>query len=853
MRVGMVAACLSFCLIALCSADDARASIRKQTNIPAEGLGPALNTLARDRNFQIVYVTEEIAHVRTDGAVGEFTTEEALKRLLAGTGLAFRYLDDKTITVGSAAPLPERRTRSPKTLSVAPAEADRTQEGKETSRGFRVAQVDPRKSTDSVPVSGAPSQTQDNSQTSITEILVTAQKREERLQDVPVPVTFLSGSALADTNQLRLQDFYETVPGLVVSPNAQSIQQISIRGIAPGIGNPTVGLTVDDVPYGASATEEGGLTVPDIDPSDLDHIEVLRGPQGTLYGASSMGGLIKFVTVDPSTESVFGHLQAGTNSVQNGAELGYSVRGSVNLPVTSEFALRASGFARQDPGYIDNPVLGIDGINEAHVYGGHLSGLWKPADDFSLKFSALYQDYKGNGLGDVDINPGYGPPLGDLQQNYVQRVGPFSRQVQAYSANLHWKPGNLDLVSISGYNISSFHDSFDLTPFFGPSTQGLFGVTGTPDLEAVGTRKLTQELRLSSSISQLDWLVGVFYTHERAHYDQNIYAEDPVSGPILGLDEWTALQETYTEYAAFGNLTWHFTDRFDVQLGARESHNRQTLLESGDGGLFGMLTAVEDSSDSSFTYLFTPRYKISDDWMVYSRIASGYRAGGPNNPAPGVPLAFKPDTTKNYEVGTKGSMLDNKLLFDASVYYIDWRNIQISEAVDVTGFVGNGGRAKSQGVELSLEAHPLTGLKLSGWVAYNDAVLTQDLPAAAVLAGFYGASGDRLPLASRFSASVSAQQGFPLGAQTSGYIGATASYVGDRVGDFVAQGTPRQDLPAYTKTDLRAGAKHGDWNVDAYVNNLTNRRGLLNGGVFPGFAYIYIQPRTVGLSVKKSF
>jgi iron complex outermembrane recepter protein len=827
--------------LAVAGPSPAFATETHQFDVPTEDAPTAIRDFASQAHVQILVAGENVKEKHLRPVSGEYSTEQGLRLLLADSGLIAQYVGDRSIALVNASD-----TSSPSRSN--PREAK-----KDSSQTFRVAQVDPGKSTGTVPIAGASLQTQGNSQTSLQEIIVTAQKRQERLQDVPVPVTSLSGSALADSNQLRLQDFYETVPGLIVSPNAQSIQQLSIRGVAPGIGNPTVGLTVDDVPYGASATEEGGLTVPDIDPSDLDHIEVLRGPQGTLYGASSMGGLIKFVTVDPSMDSVFGQLQAGTNSVQNGAELGYSVRGAVNIPVSSVFAVRASGFARQDPGYIDNPVLGINGINEAHVYGGHLSGLWKPDEAFSLKLSALYQDYKGDGLSDVDINPGYGPPLGDLQQNYVQRVGPFARQVQAYSATLHWKPGNFDLISISGYNINGFHDSFDLTPFFGPSTQALFGVTGTPDLEDVATRKLTQEVRLSSSVSKLDWLVGVFYTHERAHFDQNIYAEDPVSGPVVGLGEWTALQETYTEYAAFGNLTWHFTDRFDVQLGARESHNRQTLLESGEGGLFGTLAAVEASNDNSFTYLFTPRFKISDDWMVYSRIASGYRAGGPNNPAPGVPLTFKPDTTKNYEIGTKGSWFDNKFSVDASLYYIDWRNIQISEAVNVTGFVGNGGRAKSQGVELSLESHPFSGLKLTGWVAYDDAVLTQDLPAAAVLAGFYGASGDRLPLASRFSASVSVLQSFPLGEATSGFVGATASYVGDRLGDFGAQGTPRQDLPAYTKTDLRAGVKHGEWNVDAYLNNLTNRRGLLNGGVFPGFAYYYIQPRTVGLSVKRSF
>src|SRR6185437_9795434 len=593
----------------------------------------------------------------------------------------------------------------------------------------------------------------------LQEVVVTAQKRTERLQDVPVPVAVLSGAALVDANQLRLQDFASRVPGLILSPGAQSTQQLSIRGIAPGgAGNPTVGLTVDDVPYGASATEEGGLTVPDIDPNDLDHIEVLRGPQGTLYGASSMGGLIKFVTVDPSTEALTGQVQFGTSSVQNGDELGHSVPGSVNIPVSSDFAVRASGFARQDPGYIDNPVLHIDGINKANVYGGHLSALWKPDETLSLKLSALYQDYKGDGLSDVDVYPPYPPPLGDLQQNYAQRVGPFSRGVQAYSATLHWKPGKLELVSITGYNINSFHDGFDLTVGFGPVTQTLFGVTGTPDFEDVATRKFTQEVRLSAPLGEsLDWLLGGFYTRERAHFDQTIEAEDPISGPLLGVAEWTRLVESYEEYAAFGDLTVHVTSRFDIQFGARESHNRQTLLGSGDGGLFGVLALTEASNDSSFTYLVTPRLKISPDLMVYARIASGYRAGGPNNLAPGVPLTFKPDSTRNYEIGTKGTTLDGILSFDASLYYIDWKDLQISEAVNVTSFVGNGGRAKSQGVELSLESNPLSGLTLSGWVSWNDALLTEDLPPAAVLAGSYGASGDRLPLSSRVSGSVSVQ------------------------------------------------------------------------------------------------
>ena len=814
-------------------------------DIPPQSLAAALKEYAQQSHEEILYSPDIVARKLSSGVRGTMPPLAALNILLKDSGLSYTSRAGGAILVAP----PNSAALSPVTESAAAA----AEEGKkDSSHDFRVAQVDQGKSSSTVPVSGPASQAQDNSQTSIQEILVTAQKREERLQDVPVPVTAISAATLTDTNQVRLQDYYSSIPGLVISPGIQSSNELAIRGVSPGIGNPTVGLTVDDVPYGASATQEGGLTVPDIDPSDLDHIEVLRGPQGTLYGANAMGGLIKFVTVDPSTQGFKGQIQAGTDTIYNGADLGYTVRGSINVPLSDTFAFRASGFSRQDPGYIDNPILHIDGINKDDVFGGHLSTLWTPSDLFSLKLSALYQDFKGDGLSDVDVTP----PLGDLQQNYVQRVGPFSREVEAYSATLKAKLGSVDITSVTGYNINGFHDTFDLTVFFGPATDANYGVTGTPIFETNTTKKFTQEIRLSSWIgSSVEWLLGGFYTHERANFDQTIYGEDPISGPLIGPENATRINESYTEYAGFGDLTVHFTDRFDVQVGGRESHNTQDYAENGNGLLFGPMAVTANSNDSSFTYLLTPRFKISPDLMVYARIASGYRPGGPNNVVPGlqVPLTFEPDTTRNYEIGAKGNVFGEALSFDLSVYHIDWNNIQISEEFNGSGFVGNGGRAKSQGAEFSVVSRPLTGLMISAWIALDDAVLKDDLPPAAVLAGTYGAAGDRLPLSSRFSANLSMQQNFPLWSTVTGFVGGSVSYVGDREGDFVAQGAPRLDLPAYTKTDLRAGAKYDLWTANFYVNNLTDRRALLNAGIFAPYADLYIQPRTVGLLFTRAF
>src|SRR4029077_16305041 len=204
----------------------------------------------------------------------------------------------------------------------------------------------------------------------LEEVIVTAQKRLERLQDVPVPASVISTDALTNSDQTLLRDYYSSVPGLSMTTTAQSSQILSIRGIVTNPGNPTVGITVDDMPFGSSTVGGGGLVVPDFDPGDLSRVEVLRGPQGTLYGASSLGGLLKFVTVDPSTVGVSGNLQAGLSSVHNGDGIGYTYRGAINIPVSENLAVRASGFARLDPGYVDNAVLRVKGINTARADGG---------------------------------------------------------------------------------------------------------------------------------------------------------------------------------------------------------------------------------------------------------------------------------------------------------------------------------------------------------------------------------------------------------------------------------------------------------------------------------------------------
>jgi iron complex outermembrane recepter protein len=814
--------------------------------IQEQPLDSALIEFSKQAGVPVTASPIEIERMKAPALSGTMQAGDALTKLLEQSGLHYEEFGD-TVTVlggGAGAVPPSRKT--PGTASAS---------------SFFPDSTGPRGSADRGPGSTL---AQSDDRVVLEEVVVTAQKRLERLQDVPIPVTAINTDDLVSTNQLRLQDYYTQIPGLSVTPaDTRGAPILAIRGITTGGSlNPTVGITIDDIPYGATTTFGGGFAAPDIDPSDLARIEVLRGPQGTLYGASSIGGLLKFITVDPSMDGVSGRLQGGVSSTKSGEGVGYNARGAVNIPLGDEFAVRASAFSRKDPGYIDNVLTGRAGVNQLDTSGGRLSGLWNPADTVTLKLSALIQHSAAYGASEVDLDAG----LGDLQQSRVRNTGRFDKKIQAYSATLTANLGSVDVTSLTGYSVNRSSDSQDFTAFLGPYTLSQFGVSGTPTFEHSKTTKVTQEFRFTVPVGDaIQWLAGLFYTHEKSSYTQDILAADPVTGALAGLWSDDVIPSSYEEYAAFTDVTVHVAPRFDVQVGGRESQNKQTYAETIIGPLDALLYPTPSpvvnpeiaTKDNAFTYLVTPQFKVSPDLMIYARLASGYRPGGPNPTSTvyGVPPSYKPDKTNNYEVGVKGNALNHALAFDASAYYIDWKDIQLTFVDPQTfgSYFVNASRAKSQGLELSAESRPLAELTVAAWVAWNDAVLTKDLPIGGPGTPV-GISGDRLPSSSRFSGNFSVEQEFFLPHDIKGFVGGAVSYVGSREGVFT-QTEERQHLPAYAKTDLRAGVKADSWAVNLYGTNVTDRRGVLTGGIgtFVPTAFTYIQPRTVGISIEKSF
>ncbi len=840
------AAALLFCVAAGIVATAARADTARSITIPAGELNSALESLVQQTGVQLLYDLKQVEGLRTDGVKGFHSPQAAVTALLKGTSLTTRTDESGAILIVAS-------------TAITDASTDADAAAMHLARARLSGPAGDSSGQDASRDAGSAS-AREAASSGIEEIIVTAQKRAERLQDVPIPVTAISGERLADANLLRLRDYFARIPGLNVTPGVQASQSLVIRGITTGSGNPTVGTLIDEAPYGASAgIAAGGNSVPDLDPSDLERVEVLRGPQGTLYGASSMGGLIKFVTRDPSTEGFSGRVQAGMSSVYNGDEPGYNLRGSVNVPLGETLAMRASAFTRLDPGYIDNPVLGIDGVNRTETKGGRLSALWRPSDAVSLKLSALVQEIEADGTSSVYLGAG----LGDLQQNPLIGTGGFDRRHEAYSAVLTAALGRSTLTSVSGYNVNSVTDKQD--SFTGRAQAlSVFGVTGTYLVNTPKTTRFTQEVRLSMPLgSRADWLFGVYYTDEDSRNRQLLAAVNTADGSIAGTLLDSNIPTAFQEYAAFTDVTFHVTERFDVQVGGRESWIEQTFAQTQSGPFVPLVLGSpsplvlpdQKTRPRAFTYLVTPQLKLAPELLVYARFASGYRAGGTNGISPGTPQQYDPDKTQNYEVGMKGGFFDRRLSLDASVYYIDWDNIQLLALNTQTrlSFFDNASRAKSQGVELSMEVKPLRGMTIAGWVAYNDAQLIEAFPANSVT---FGAAGNRLPFSSRISGNLSVDQEFPVGAGWQGFVGGAVSYVDDRLGPFT--GTPaRASLPSYTQLDLSAGLRYESWTVNLFANNVADKRGVLVTGNPPAApspsGIVFIQPRTVGLSVAKTF
>lgn len=723
-------------------------------------------------------------------------------------------------------------------------------------------------------------------------IIVTAQKREQSLMDIPQSVTVLGGESLERLQADSFLDYAAQVPGFGVVEDAPGSARLILRGINTGSVSSTLGVYVDETPFGSSTSlANGAVLAGDFDTFDIARIEVLRGPQGTLYGANSLGGVLRFITNSPELGTYEARARAGIEGTEGGG-VGWSGNGMVNLPLGDIAAFRASGFYRKDPGYIDAIGAPAEDINDTQSFGGRASVRFTPVETLSVRLTALYQNLDAEGrsaydadpltVEPLDTDPFTLVPLGDKLVRAQFRPEPQAVEYQLYNGTVDWDLGFATLTSVTSYGELRQEQIVDQTISLGALVTGLYG--SPDDLGLIITnditqKKITQEVRLASpSSDRFEWLVGGYFTHEDALIDQALLpfdlATQAFTDPTLfGFPDFAILflDSTYSEYAAFANATWHVTDRFEISAGGRYSYNEQESEQFQDGAfqlLVGQpapLVLTGESSEDVFTWSVAPRFEVNDRASLYARVAKGYRPGGPNVVPPGAgpdyPVQFTADSLINYEIGVKAQSADGMFSLDAAAFYIDWSDILIFASfptgIGDFGANANGDTARSYGIEFTGTVSPVEGLTILINGAWTDAELTADTPS---IVG--GLDGDRLPFVPEWTSAVDVNYEVPVFGDASAFAGATWRYVGEQAAGFDAtfQGFfgQRQEVPDYHTLDLRSGLMFDRWTVTVYARNVTDALGIVSMGFFgtrPGTAVsaATIRPRTFGMTVSARF
>lgn len=851
-RSAVLAVTLSAAVTMPAPADPAVAALRAPTNIGPQALASALRKLAADRHLQILYTTDTIANLTTDGAVGELTVSEALERLLGGTGLMFRYVDESTITIVPLAA--SSRGSDKRTNSSNVKEAQKTASFWDR---FRRARQESSRAESLV----------------IEEVVVTAEKRVQKLQNVASSVSSLGGEQLETLHATQLSDYAAHIPGLVVSDSGSpGNSRVILRGLSVGGDGSTVGIYVDDAPFGSSSGFLRGAThALDVLPYDLERIEVLRGPQGTLYGANTMGGLIKYVTRKPNMNAWQARMGGEMSSVHGSGDLGWAMRANLNAPLVEDrLALRVSLFNNESAGYIDNPRLGLDDVNSVTQRGGRAALAWQASQNVSVTLSALIEDIDADENAIASLDPiSFAPVIDALAHDNLVRE--LSRQrIGYYTADVDWQLDSLSVRSISSYSTASIDERLDTTQLFGVAFPVLAAQLNLGPLDpgislqnvGLDLAKVTQELRLTSPTGRrVEWLLGAFYTREQAENEQVVRALAANGAPIPGLDPFAvaSLPSRYEEEAVFGNVMYRFTDRFDVGFGLRATRNDQNFRQVAGG--IPLVTSGDftaGSAEDVTNFAVSSRYRAHDELMLYARIASGYRPGGPNVVDPELPSVYRADEIVSYEVGVKSQLLDRRAQLNAAVFLIDWDDVQLGRVGRAINGFANGGKARSSGGELSAVFLPVAALQIAVNAAYTEAELRDPILAAANQPPI-GLPGDQLPYTPRWSAAVALGYERPLLWRTTFSAGAAYRYVGDRYSS--TESDPKAlPIPSYRLLDLQAGIGTDRWSVRVFAKNVTDERASSSWsrlddvlGNFNQARAVVLQPLTIGLGLEATF
>lgn len=758
---------------------------------------------------------------------------------------------------------------------------------------------------------------QNGQATDLSVVTVTAQGREESILKVPYNISAVSGDAIEQDQILDTAELMRRVPGVGVVDrgprNSNVVSGIRIRGL--NVDSSAMG----DYAVGASATV---ATYVDNTPlfanfllSDIDRVEVLRGPQGTLYGSGALGGAVRYIMRQPELDSFNGRVSLSASSVDHSSGVGKSGTVTLNVPLTSSLAVRFNGTLNRYPGITDyRNVYVLDAQGTPVAPGGVLAPdaryqdkknadnvdqsyarvalLWKPSDRFDLTLSHMAQaDTFGGRRGTTLGNDGWGVPYGDLQIGSVQ-LEPAKRHVQLTGLEANVDLGFATLTSSS----SSYDQRGDITSentgFYAQNhwLSAFYYNYPRPMASAVrtyGDRAFIQELRLvSKEGSAFSYIVGAFYQNQHRVSTQNSYlrgfkqwwdaAYPAYATAVVSDNDYLYRQnEHFQESAIYGELTWHATDTLDFTGGFRYFRD-QTHTDVHQ--VTGLYAAIKEGSDSNGSETDSrPLFKGNVAWtfapnnQLYATVSEGYRRGGTNGtPTTGnfaespAWLTYKPDTVRNYDLGIKGRV--GRTTYNADVFYVDWRNAQINSSTSNWGFfaVQNVGKAHTRGAELSLESSVGKAFNYGLGYTYTDAALDQ---AAVAADNVYviAPSGTTLPGTPKQRFNAWASYGVPVGAgfftlRGDAYVQSSAQNALSQNPKFSAE------MPGFSLFNLSATYSRNAWDLTLWIKNLTNQAAVT--GVYTqqymgsspaqnyygnGSKALVTLPRTVGLTLTYQF
>jgi iron complex outermembrane receptor protein len=755
----------------------------------------------------------------------------------------------------------------------------------------------------------------------LEEIVVTATRRTERLQDVSISATAFTQERIDAQGLRSIDDLTRLTPGVTFQRDGNTSagnfndedSDINIRGVDSTAGTSTVGIYIDDTPIqGRHISFTSFNAFPAL--FDLERVEVLRGPQGTLFGAGSEGGTVRFIQPAPDLHTESTYLRSELATTRGGGAT-YELGGAIGGPVIDDkLGFRLSASFREDGGWVNHVNYANNAITQSHanyldtvVIRGALK--WALSDTLSISPSIYYQQLR---LGDTSSYwPSLSNPDGASFENGNAQRNPSTDPFYLAAVKIDWDAGGAHLTSNTSFYSRRQHSISDYTQF----DRALFGLTLPPPSGDLGTShdadsqdNFYQEFRLQSvdATARFVWTTGLFFARLNENttetvFDPNLDAEFNAANAAFGVTLCTpqapcpngeilvqpVSRIIDTQYALFGDATWKFADAWKITAGVRASHVRYSgdLVYYGpflspDSGVLSPLVGVGSNSETPITPKAVLAYQPDQRSLLYLSASKGYRPGGINGQLSSLcadnltsiglaagPGLYAADSLWSYELGTKNSLAGGRMQVNASVFFINWNNIQ--QAVYLPGcgqnFVENLGKVQSVGGEIELQARPADALLLDLSVAHVDAKYTHTVcggPAPCTGAGAAASpvvtAGDRLPGAP-WTFLASAEYAFPASSGRKPYVRIDYQYATAQVALQPIQ-DPNNGVsdPTYTglplirDLSLRAGLRFGGFDLSLYAQNLTDSHPVVSHTQDTGSSGLFfnhtVRPRTIGLT-----